>query len=43
MTKVPYIEGLRIKNIIAMAREYVEIDRYLPEIDEDKYPCREFL
>ena len=34
---MPHIDGLRIPEILAFAREHWEIDKYMPEYESDKY------
>ena len=43
MTSVPMLDGLRIDDIIYMARLHYEIDQYLPELNHRKKPSREFV
>lgn len=43
MVKVPHLEGLRVKEILAFARERADIDCFLPDYEYDKEPNREWL
>ena len=43
MTHAPHIQGLRVYQIIEMARQHCDIDSYLPELKDDKLPNREFV
>ena len=40
---VPHIEGLRIPKILEFARTYIEIDKYMPEYETDKYSSRKCI
>ena len=43
MTHAPHIQGLRVFQIINMAKQHCDIDLYLPELIDDKLPSREFV
>ena len=43
MAYVPQIKGLRVTEILAEARNYIEIDDYMPEMRDDKLPNRDFV
>ena len=43
MTHAPHIQGLRVFQIINMAKQHCDIDLYLPELKDDKLPSREFV
>ena len=41
--KLPRIEELRLKNIWPIYREDFEFNLYIPDIDSDKFPPRDFF
>ena len=43
MAHAPQIEGLKVHQILEKAREFCEIDDYMPELNDDKLPNREFV
>ena len=43
MTHAPHIQGLRVFQIINMAKQHCNIDLYLPDLKDDKLPSREFV
>ena len=43
MAHAPQIEGLRLHQILEKAREFCEIDDYMPELNDGKLPNREFV
>ena len=43
MEYVPQIKGPRVTEILAEARNYTEIDDYMPEMRDDKLPNRDFV
>ena len=43
MTHAPHIQGLRVFQIISMAKQHWNIDQYLPEFKDDKLLSREFV
>ena len=43
MIHAPHIQGLRVYQIIEMAKQHCSIDLYLPELKDDKLPKQEFV
>ena len=43
VVKVPYIDNLRVKNILLFAADKVDISSYLPEYEYNKDPQREWI
>ena len=43
MVSVPLRDNLCIKDIIEFADRHVDIQEYLPELKDDKYPSRDFI
>ena len=40
---VPQIKGLRVNQILEMARQYTNIDDYMPDLKDDKMPNGDFV
>ena len=43
MTYVPQIKGLRVNQILEEARKYVDVDKYMPDMKDDKLPSRDYV
>ena len=43
MTYVPQIKGLRVNQILDEARKYVDVDKYMPDMKDDKLPSRDYV
>ena len=43
LAQVQQIQGLRVHQILEMARQYAEIDNYMSDFKEDKQPHRDFV
>ena len=43
MNHVPQVKGLRVTQILEEARRHVDIDSYMPDLNYDKLPNRDFV
>ena len=43
MDHVPQMKGLRVTQILEEARKHVNIDSYMPDLNDDKLPNRDFV
>ena len=43
MTYVPQIKGHRVNRILEEARKYVDVDKYIPDMKDDKLPSRHYI
>ena len=43
MDHVPQVKGLRVTQILEEARRHVDIDSYMPDLNYDKLPNRDFV
>ena len=43
MTRIPQVKGLRVNQILEECRKHIDIDRYMPDLKDDKLPNREYV
>ena len=43
MTYLPHVDGLRVHQILYEARKHWQIDEFMPELNDEKLPNREFV